>query len=148
MSEEDQMQAEYDSVDKIRDAFDEDYKRLTSLEARAALPLEAEEQLGEWEDLRVKYLGKKSELKAAGKKIKSMDPKSRRDFAMKIQKHEKEIELWITREIELCKELINRARAESESLDVTIPGRRPRAGHLHPITLMRQRIEDIFVSLG
>jgi len=29
-----------------------------------------------------------------------------------------------------------------------MPGRRPRPGHLHPITLMRERIEDIFVSLG
>ncbi len=142
------MQAEYDRVDKTRDAFDRDYKRLTSLEARAALPLEAEKQLREWEDLRVQYLGKKSELKAAGKQIKNMDPKSRREFAMKVQKHEKEIELWITREIELCKDLINRARTARESIDVTLPGHRPRQGHLHPITLMRQRIEDIFVSLG
>ena len=31
---------------------------------------------------------------------------------------------------------------------MTIPGRRPRRGHLHPITLLRERIEDIFVSLG
>jgi phenylalanyl-tRNA synthetase alpha chain len=40
------------------------------------------------------------------------------------------------------------ARTESERIDVTVPGRRPRRGHLHPITLLRQRIEDIFVSLG
>ncbi|HZT58711.1 MAG TPA: phenylalanine--tRNA ligase subunit alpha [Pyrinomonadaceae bacterium] len=31
---------------------------------------------------------------------------------------------------------------------MTLPGRRPRRGHLHPITLLRQRIEDIFVSMG
>src|SRR5438105_1772622 len=35
-----------------------------------------------------------------------------------------------------------------ESIDVYLPGRRPQPGQLHPITLMRQRIEDIFVSLG
>src|ERR1700751_2566306 len=46
------------------------------------------------------------------------------------------------------KSFIVTARVERESIDVTIRGRRPRAGHLHPITLMRQRIEDIFVSLG
>src|SRR5262249_51609923 len=43
---------------------------------------------------------------------------------------------------------IDHARIAREAIDVTIPGRRPRQGHLHPITLMRQRIEDIFVSLG
>ena len=33
-------------------------------------------------------------------------------------------------------------------LDVTLPGRRPRTGHLHLITILRQKIEDIFVSMG
>ncbi len=37
---------------------------------------------------------------------------------------------------------------ERERIDVTLPGRRPRRGHLHPITLVRQQIEDIFVSMG
>jgi phenylalanyl-tRNA synthetase alpha chain len=36
----------------------------------------------------------------------------------------------------------------SEKIDVTFPGRKIPAGHLHPITLLRQRIEDIFVSMG
>jgi phenylalanyl-tRNA synthetase alpha chain len=45
-------------------------------------------------------------------------------------------------------QLINHLSIERESIDVTMPGRRPRPGHLHPITLMRERIEDIFVSLG
>ena len=35
-----------------------------------------------------------------------------------------------------------------ERIDVTLPGRRLPAGHLHPITLLRERIEDIFVSMG
>jgi phenylalanyl-tRNA synthetase alpha chain len=39
-------------------------------------------------------------------------------------------------------------KAERERLDVTLPGTRPRRGHLHPITLVRQRIEDIFVAMG
>jgi phenylalanyl-tRNA synthetase alpha chain len=40
------------------------------------------------------------------------------------------------------------AQLATEGLDVTLPGRRLPAGHLHPITLLRQRIEDIFVSMG
>lgn len=35
-----------------------------------------------------------------------------------------------------------------ERIDVTLPGRHIAAGHLHPITLLRQQIEDIFVSMG
>ncbi|MEP7272973.1 MAG: phenylalanine--tRNA ligase subunit alpha [Acidobacteriota bacterium] len=40
------------------------------------------------------------------------------------------------------------AQMAGEQLDVTLPGRRLPAGHLHPITILRQRIEDIFVSMG
>jgi phenylalanyl-tRNA synthetase alpha chain len=43
---------------------------------------------------------------------------------------------------------LHELRIERESIDVTLPGRRPSRGHLHPITLLRERIEDIFVSLG
>ena len=40
------------------------------------------------------------------------------------------------------------AQLATERIDVTFPGRKIPAGHLHPITLLRQRIEDIFVSMG
>ena len=48
----------------------------------------------------------------------------------------------------LLNDLLSKAKTEAERLDVTIPGRRPRTGHLHPITILRQKIEDIFVSMG
>jgi phenylalanyl-tRNA synthetase alpha chain len=63
-----------------------------------------------------------------------------------------QVEAAITRQIEEAENalasFINKARQERERIDVTLPGRRPRRGHLHPITHVRQRIEDIFVSLG
>jgi phenylalanyl-tRNA synthetase alpha chain len=43
---------------------------------------------------------------------------------------------------------IEAARTARESIDVTMPGRRPRSGHRHPITLLRERLEDVFVALG
>ena len=45
-------------------------------------------------------------------------------------------------------EYIESERTARESIDVTMPGRRPRSGHRHPITLMRERLEDVFVALG
>jgi phenylalanyl-tRNA synthetase alpha chain len=34
------------------------------------------------------------------------------------------------------------------SLDVTLPGRPSRLGHRHPLTLVRERMEDIFAQMG
>ena len=38
--------------------------------------------------------------------------------------------------------------AAGERLDVTLPGRRPPVGSLHPVTLVRREIEEIFLRMG
>ena len=110
--------------------------------------LEAAEEIQALSALEIEFLGKKSKLAAQLKRIGGIDPQSRREFAMHIQNLQTDIKARLAREKELREEILRRLRIERESIDVTIPGRRPRPGHLHPITLMRQRIEDIFVSLG
>src|SRR5688572_9257477 len=34
------------------------------------------------------------------------------------------------------------------ALDVTLPGRAPRVGRRHPLTIVRERVEDIFAGMG
>ncbi len=55
----------------------------------------------------------------------------------------------------LVEERLAAAQAEAETashsqqaLDVTLPGRRPRIGALHPVTLVRREIEEIFLRMG
>jgi phenylalanyl-tRNA synthetase alpha chain len=136
------------TLDAIRSAFEQDIARFTNLESRTTIALEAEKELRELKDLGTKYLGRKSGLARLRKTIGGKDPKSRREFAMELQKTEKDISRRIGDEEGLRTAIVSRSRTESETLDVTMPGRRPRPGHLHPISLMRERIEDIFVSLG
>src|SRR5207248_5803910 len=40
------------------------------------------------------------------------------------------------------------AMLEAERIDVTLPGRRPRPGSLHPLTLTANRIVDVFTRMG
>src|SRR3989475_8656603 len=131
--------------ERIRKAFELEFEHFSdSPETLSA----AEDQLKKLQDLKVKFLGKKSELAAQKKMIGNIDSKSRRDFALTFQSLEKHIEQSIDDKRLRLETFILRSRINRESIDVTLPGRRPRGGHLHPITLMRQRIEDIFVSLG
>jgi phenylalanyl-tRNA synthetase alpha chain len=37
---------------------------------------------------------------------------------------------------------------EADAVDVTLPGRRPRSGSLHPLTLVEDRIVEIFTRMG
>ena len=43
---------------------------------------------------------------------------------------------------------LNRPMERVASLSATLPGRRPRSGHLHPLTLITRRLVEIFRSMG
>lgn len=108
----------------------------------------AEATLRELGELRSQHTGKKSALASVKKMIGRVAPEDRAGFGQLVQR----IEVEIIREIDEAeaslKSSITDLRTETERIDVTLPGRRPRQGHLHPITILRQKIEDIFVSLG
>jgi phenylalanyl-tRNA synthetase alpha chain len=108
----------------------------------------AKAALREIEVDRSRLLGKKSALAALKKKIGLVDPPYRSVVGQRILTLERSIEDPMLQAKDRINQVIAELSLERESIDVTIPGRRPRPGHLHPITLMRQRIEDIFVSLG
>jgi phenylalanyl-tRNA synthetase alpha chain len=40
------------------------------------------------------------------------------------------------------------ARPAADAIDVTLPGRPPLVGHRHPLTLLRERVEAIFLRMG
>jgi phenylalanyl-tRNA synthetase alpha chain len=40
------------------------------------------------------------------------------------------------------------SRPVVDAIDVTLPGRTPLVGHRHPLTLLRERVEDIFLRMG
>jgi phenylalanyl-tRNA synthetase alpha chain len=137
-------------VASAREAFEREFERFARFTSDASsLSLkEAESERGALAEVRNRHLGKKSAIAAAKKLIGRVPPGGRASFGQLVQSTEAGMVQSLDEAESALKTLIEKLRTERESLDVTIPGRRPRAGHLHPITLMRQRIEDIFVSLG
>ncbi len=100
-------------------------------------------------ELRDRWIGRKSGLLTAEmKKLGKLAPEERREAGHILN----ELKDFIESEIERLQDSFAAGReAEQlirERIDVTLPGRRITGGHLHPITLLRQKIEDIFVSMG
>jgi phenylalanyl-tRNA synthetase alpha chain len=140
-------------VESITKAFEQDFERFASFSGDpstlSTLGLDAaiSEQRAVAE-LRTRYLGKKSDLAAAKKLIGRVAPEERAGFGQLVQVTQDKLETMLD-QVELSLgNYIENARTERESLDVTMPGRRPRSGHRHPITLLRERLEDVFVALG
>ena len=107
-----------------------------------------EKWMREIEDTRVRFTGRKSELANLKSQIGRIPQNDRAAFAQKVQALEKRFLYDLDLLRGFCGKEVAAARVERERVDVTLPGRRPRRGHLHPITQLRQRIEDIFVSMG
>jgi phenylalanyl-tRNA synthetase alpha chain len=102
----------------------------------------------ELEQLRVKYLGKKGELKTVLDSLGSYPPEERPLIGKKANELKNEITALLSSRKQELAEQLAQSSSLKESLDITIPGRKPRIGNLHPITKVLYEIEDIFMSMG
>ena len=144
------MSEETKQIELIRQTFETDFAKFAQIRAdNGNLNLaDAENFQRELNELKIKHAGKKSEIAGAKKLIGRVAPEERGAFGQLVQTVEKEITTAIEEVETNLKNYISDAKIERERLDVTLPGTRPREGHLHILTILRQQIEDIFVSLG
>jgi phenylalanyl-tRNA synthetase alpha chain len=113
-----------------------------ALEKEALTAIAAAETSAELDDARVRYLGRKSELKQALREVRD------RESGMALNAAREAIEAAVgQRESGLRAAEIDRALAE-EQHDVTLPGTPVRRGHLHLLTQIRREVEDVFLGLG
>ncbi len=142
------MNEQKEQVEIIREAFNQDFGRFSNLNLDGLNLADAENLQRELGEIRIKHTGKKSAIAESKKLIGRVPPESRGEFGQFVQSVEKDIVTAIEEVETKLKLFITEAKIAKEAIDVTLPSRRPRVGHLHPLTLLRQRIEDIFVSMG
>ena len=102
-----------------------------------------------WEALRVQWVGRKQGiLRALLDDIKKVEPQNRRAYGEAVNRLKEHVE---GRLAELDEALAAREResvVRAAAVDVTLPGRQPALGSLHPITLVNREMEEIFSELG
>ena len=138
----------------VREAFEQEFGRFARFRgaesaALAGLRLaDMETTLRELSELRTRHTGKKSALASLKKMIGRVPAEERAQFAQAVQQLEARITEEIAEVERALQDYAARLRTERERLDVTLPGRRRQRGHVHPINLIRRRLEDIFVAMG
>jgi phenylalanyl-tRNA synthetase alpha chain len=113
-----------------------------ALENEAKSAISGAKTLDELDDARVRYLGRKSELKQALREVR--DPETGRVLNTLREELERAIE---EREAALRGADLEQRLAE-ERVDVTLPAQATQRGHLHLITQIRREVEDVFLGLG
>lgn len=114
----------------------------------------AEKELGESklpseiENLRVKYLGKKSELSGILKQMGGLSSEERPLMGSLAN----DVRSFIENQISIRGAQLRSAQTDiklrSERLDVTMPGTRHRPGKKHPLSIVLDEIKEIFIGMG
>ncbi len=99
-------------------------------------------------EAKIKYLGKKGSLTAVLRGMGSVDASERPIIGQLVNDIRAKLESIIEQKEEALKSEQLKLQLDKEKIDITLPGRRFAQGHLHPITLVMQKIKDIFLSMG
>lgn len=93
-------------------------------------------------DLELKFLSRKGELSLFLRNLKNIDIELRQELGSLANNLKNELtRIYLNKKNSFIKQ-------ENSVLDPTLPGNKHRLGHLHPITILQQEIEEFFNNLG
>lgn len=113
-----------------------------ALENEAKSAIAAATTPAELDAVRIRFLGRKSELKQALREVRDAETGSVLNTVREKLEHAIEERAAELESAEL------RQRLGEERIDVTLPGEARPRGHLHLITQIRREVEDVFLGLG
>ncbi len=123
------------NFESLHDQFDREVASVSDAESLRAL--------------RDRWLGRKAGLVTdVRKQMGAVASEDRAAFGKAFNALQQHVEAGLDR---VGAEIANRERDATiarETVDITLPGRAAPLGHRHPITILRQNIEDIFVRMG
>ncbi|MDU4962245.1 MAG: phenylalanine--tRNA ligase subunit alpha [Sporomusaceae bacterium] len=123
-------------------------QQLAAIREAALAEFAQTDSLDSLNEFRVKYLGKKGSLTAVLRGMGSLSAEERPQIGQLVNDIRAELEALIGSRTAALKAAALDARLASERIDVTLPGRRRRIGHTHPLTLTLNRIKSIFMRMG
>jgi len=123
--------------------------QLRSIEQQFDRDRESVADLRSLEELKNRFLSRKSGLLTLQlQSVRNVPSAERAEFGRVANEIKGRVESALEALQQKLAEADAGAAVERERLDVTLPGNRRRIGHVHPLTLARQEIEDIFTSMG
>jgi phenylalanyl-tRNA synthetase alpha chain len=104
--------------------------------------------LKELNEVLKEYLGKEGKLTEVLRCLKDLPKKDRAKIGMEANKLKVFFENQFDKKSKELKDDLHKIAEEKEWIDITAPGKKIPLGHLHPLTLARREVEDIFQSMG
>ena len=106
------------------------------------------EDLRQIDEVRVQFLGKKGQITALLKQLGNVTEDQRPQFGQKVNEAKQRVADIIQQRQQQLKDTALVTALAKDFVDVTLPGRGQNPGSLHPVTLVSERMESLFLSMG
>ncbi|MBR0137403.1 MAG: phenylalanine--tRNA ligase subunit alpha [Erysipelotrichaceae bacterium] len=100
------------------------------------------------EQVRIELLGKKGSIAGFMQQMKDVPAEGRKDFGMAVNDLKQTAEKLISEKKQQLEQKAMDEKLASDKIDITLPGKQFRYGTLHPLTVVQQQIEDVFLAMG
>lgn len=123
-------------------------EKISHLQSEAQAAIKAAADLKNLDHIRVQYLGKKGELTELLKDLNQIPAENRAEIGKTLNIAKQEISALLETRQELLQQQELAVNLAREKIDITLPGRGQKTGNLHPVTRVRERVENLFASMG
>ena len=123
-------------------------EKLKELQELALKQIETAVKSSELEEIRVKFLGKKGELTTILRSMGGLSPEERPQVGKLVNEAKAFVEEKLEITIKSIKDKEREKKLSSETIDISLPGRKKVIGKRHPLDLTLQSMEEIFISMG
>lgn len=123
-------------------------EKLKAIIDEALKQMEASESLDKLNEIRVAYLGKKGELTNVLKSMKDVAPEDRPMVGQMVNEARTALEEKLDTIRTAFEKKLREEQIAKETIDVTLPAKKPMMGHRHPNTIALEEVERIFVGMG
>ncbi len=115
---------------------------------RGVAAFEGAATLDELEAAQVDVMGRKSPFSAIQKSLGGLDPDDRRRVGQLVNEVRTALRQAQDARREALELLAEDALLDADRIDMSLPGRVPKLGSYHPLTIVERQIIDVFTSLG
>ncbi len=122
--------------------------KLNKIVEDAISKIENSDNLSALNDIKVFYLGKKGELTSVLKSMKDVEASERPVIGQMVNNARNTIEEMLETRKKAFEKKVREEKLKAETIDVTLPGRKPHMGHKHPNSIALDDVERIFIGMG
>ena len=116
--------------------------------ARGRALIEQSSSVSDLDQIETAVLGRKSRYTQVYRALGALSEEDRRTVGRRANEVRAAVQAAVAARRADLEEREQRAELEADWIDVTLPGRRPRMGSLHPLTIVERQVVEIFTRMG